>query len=569
MVDQNDPHNDTRRFTEALLGYVPDDKHSLLWTLQDKRSTWVDLADNGPAKVADRAVQLADDGKDVYIAVSVANQQGMYDTRIKSDNSAGIMGLWADIDIAAPDVHKKWNLPPDEKSAFELLDRAGVEPSLVIHSGHGLQAWWLFAEFWEFDSDEARQQAAGLAQRWNTTLRVRAAEKEWVVDSTFDLARVMRIPGTLNRKGTPVMPVRLLHYDETRRFGAEDFDQYLVDDKFLAAKGLSPTRQYQPDALELTESAMPNFEKFEALRENDELFARTWEMKRKDLLDQSPSSYDMSLVSQAVRAGWTDQEIAPLLLHFRRKHKLDVSKALRQDYVRRTISRARDSAMRDDGSEALEDVGEALDEARRTGDDEDIKTARRAALDVIGQQLGLEIIHFIKYTSEPPAFALVTPTHQIDLGGADGILVWSKFRQSVWEATGHQIDRFRTAAWDQITSLIPRSWEEQDVGMESTEHGEMYVWLSQYLGARPPVATLQEAIDTEYPYVDDHSGRVVIFGPAFKRWLFLTFQERVTSKELGRRLRAFGADPDKVNVEDGDGKRTSRAVWRLPASGLT
>lgn len=561
---QSDPAAQTHAFFDALLGYAPEHLHSLLWTLQDKRSSWVPLdTPDGPGAVANRARRLADSGKDVYCAVSLAAAAGMADARIKAANAAGIMGLWADIDIADPDVHKKWNLPPTLDAAFELLDATGVEPTLVVHSGHGLQAWWLFHEFWDFGDDGARLEAAGLAQRWNTTLQVRAAERQWVVDSVFDLARVMRVPGTLNRKGSPVMPVRLLRGDGPR-YNPDDFDAYVVDGSYLSQRGLTPTRSYVPDEFEVSDANKPDFERLQALLDNDDTFRSTYDMKRKDFSDQSPSSYDMSLATQAARAGWTDQEIAALILAFRRRHRLDVAKALRADYINRTLARARDGLARDEATEALDEVGEALEEAKRSGDDEQIKDARRAALDVIGQQLGIEVLHFIKYLSEPPQFALVTPTATIPLGGADGILVWAKFRQAVWESVGHQIERFKAAEWDRVTSLIPRAWEEQDIGAEATERGEVAAWLSAYLSQRPPVDTVQEAAQSEYPFVGDDS-RVVLFGPAFRRWLYLTYQERVTNKELGRRLRSFGCEPDKVNVEDPDGKRTSRGIWRLPS----
>jgi hypothetical protein len=557
----------TSTFFESLLGHAPGELHSLLWTLQDKRSTWVSLNpdhDGGPELVAGQARMLAESGKDVYVAVSLAAQQGMHDSRIKSANAAGIMGLWADIDIATPDVHKKWNLPPDIDSAMALLHSAQVEPTLIVHSGHGLQAWWLFKEFWAFESEEDRLGAGGLAQRWNNTLQYRAAEKQWVVDSTFDLARVMRVPGTLNRKGSPVVPVRLLHTTGPR-YNPDDIEPYCVDASFLQQRGLSPSRSYQPDEFEISDANKLDFERFQALRDNLPTFEATWDMKRKDFTDQSPSSYDLSLATQAAGAGWSDKEIAALILAFRRNHKLDVSKALRTDYIRRTLSRARDGIARDQSAEALDEVGEALDEAKASGDPDRTRDARRSALDVIGQQLGMEVLHFIKYLSDPPQFAVVTPTATIPLGGSDGILVWAKFKAAVWESVGHQIERFKPSEWDRVTRLIPRAWEEQDVGAEATERGEVAAWLAQYLSQRPPVDTLEEAASSEYPF-NDENGRVVLFGPAFRRWLYLTYQERVTNKELGRRLRAFGCEPDKLNVADQTGKRTTRGIWRLPPS---
>jgi hypothetical protein len=548
----------TKRFFAELHSDTPEHMHTLLWTLQDKRSTWVPLT-AGPDTVASAARRLADSGKDVYCAVSAAAQPGLPETRIKSANSAGIMGLWADIDIADPDVHKKWNLPPTIDAALALLDSTGVDPTIVVHSGHGLQAWWLFHEFWAFDSDDQRLAAAGLAQRWNTTLQARAAERSWVVDSTFDLARVMRVPGTLNRKGTPVMPVTLIAADGPR-YSPDDIDAHTVDETFL--RGVSAARSYQPDDVEVSEARQPDFERFQALIDNDPVFEATWRMKRKDMPDQSPSSYDFSLAIQAVKAAWTDQEITDLIIGFRRNNRLDMQKALRPDYCPRTIAKARDAVARDASTEELDDVVEALEAAKRSGDDEQVKDARRAGLDVVSSQLGIEVLHFIKYLSEPPAFALVTPVKTIDLGAADGILVWAKFKQAVWESVGHSIPRFKATEWDRITQVIPAAWEEADVGSEATDRGEVAAWLGQYLSQRPPVDTIDEAAASEYPFKDE-SGRVVMFGPAFRRWLYLTYQERVNHKQLGKRLRAFGCEPDKVNVEEA-GRRTSRSVWRLP-----
>lgn len=555
-----DPAALTSDFMDSLFGYVPPELHALLWTLQDKRSTWVPL-DAGPQPVADRARALADGGKDVYVAVSVARAPGLHDTRIKSANASGIMGLWADIDIADPDVHKKWNLPPTVDAALDLLAAAQMEPTLIVHSGHGLQAWWLFNEFWSFESEDDRLAAAGLAQRWNNTLQFRAAERQWVVDSTFDLARVMRVPGTLNRKGDPVMPVRLLHVNGPR-YNPDTFDDYCVDEAYMRQQGLSSARSYQPDKLDLSEADRLDFELLQALLDNDDQFKASYDMKRKDFTDQSPSSYDLSLATQAARAGWPDAQIARLIFQFRKRHRLDTTKALRVDYINRTISRARDGLARDEAAEAIDEVGEALSEAKASGDPEREKSTRRSALDVIGQQVGMELIHFIKYASEPPAYAAVTPTGMIPLGGTDGFLRWDKFRQACAGYANVLIPRFKPAQWDRICELILKAVEEQDVGAEATERGEVSAWLSQYLAQRPPVDTVEEAATSEYPYVD--SDRVVLFGPAFKRWLWLTYQERLTNKDMGRRLRAFGCEPDKINV-DVDGKRTSRGIWRLPA----
>lgn len=557
------PEVQARTFFDALLGDVPDGMHGTLWTRDDKRSLWVPTVDgDGAARATNAALRLVKADREVYWGVSVARKPGRVDQRISNDDAAGIYGLWIDLDVATPDVHKKWNLPPTIEACHEVLDAVGLPPTMIVHSGHGLHAWWLFTEFWQFDTEDDRLAAAGLVQRWNTTVQARAAERSWTVDSTFDLSRVLRVPGSVNRKSDPV-PVVLEKYDPTLRYDRDDFETYCVDASYLAARGLSPARTYVVGELQLSDSMSVDFEAMEALKDNTDLFTPTWEKKRRELNDD-PSAYDLSLASQAARAGWTDQEIAALILAFRRKHKLDTAKALRLDYVARTISRARESIDRTETASIIEEVGDALADAKATGDDEVIRPARRAALDVIGSQLGLEVLHVIKYLSDPAQFALVTPTAAILLGDREGVLRWDKFRGSVWEAVGHQIPRFPQAAWDRLTELIPRAWEEQDVGAEATERGELSAWLTSYLAMRVPVDKVDEAAENEYPFVEP-TGRVCLFGVGFKRWLHLSESVRITNREMGRRLRDFGCEPDKVNVRDEHtGKRTSRATWRLP-----
>jgi hypothetical protein len=98
----------------------------------------------------------------------------------------------------------------------------------VIDSGHGLYPWWLFRELWVFDSDEERQQAQTLAQRFLATLQEKARAHGWHIDPTADLARVLRVPSTWNRKLQPV-PVRVVEYNETCRYNPSDFEPYLVE----------------------------------------------------------------------------------------------------------------------------------------------------------------------------------------------------------------------------------------------------------------------------------------------------------------------------------------------------
>ena len=97
----------------------------------------------------------------------------------------------------------------DADAAKELLATIEIKPTVLVHSGHGLQAYWLFKEFWLFESEDDRKRAKSLVTRWQAMLRAAAQRREWTVDPTADLVRVLRVPGTLNRKlADAIKPVR-------------------------------------------------------------------------------------------------------------------------------------------------------------------------------------------------------------------------------------------------------------------------------------------------------------------------------------------------------------------------
>ena len=143
----------------------------------------------------------------------------------------GIPGLWLDLDYQSGDAHKAQNLPPDMETCLDLLVEGPHAPSLIVHSGHGLQAYWLFNEAWYFDGDlwEERALASRMLLGWQRWFQVHAASRGWHVDSTADLTRVFRVPGSLNYKSDPPTMVQLLE-EHAYRYEPADFLDYLADD---------------------------------------------------------------------------------------------------------------------------------------------------------------------------------------------------------------------------------------------------------------------------------------------------------------------------------------------------
>jgi len=315
-------------FLNILFGEaVTEDRRLAIFTLPNKRTRFF-------TSLKAAALYAAEESKtqDVYLCVGLAGA----DCRSKPSASeiVSIAGLWADIDLPAPWREGK-PLPATMEEAWSLFDKLPFPPSLIVDSGHGLHAWWLFKEPWVFETDEERMEAAKRAKGWVNLIRDTARSLGWELDPVGDLARVLRLPGTWNRKGSPPVSVRMIEHVAERRYNPHDFAPFACEAVTLDS---APT---ETGDIVLRGDAEPPADKFAVLLQTCPAFAQTWNRQRSDLGDQSQSAYDLSLADIAALNGWSDQEIANLIVAARRKHDEKPDKGLRGDYIARTISQAR------------------------------------------------------------------------------------------------------------------------------------------------------------------------------------------------------------------------------------
>jgi len=312
-------------FAEA----VTENRRLCVFTLPDRRTRHFSSLTAAALHAAEEAKT-----KEVYFGVGLAGRN--FGKRNSSSDVVAVVGLWADVDLTAPWRAEK-PLPRTIDEARTILDKLPLAPSVLVDSGHGLHAYWLFKEPWVFETDDERTEAAKCARGWVQTVRNAARGFGWDVDSVGDLARVLRLPGTVNRKGTTPVEVRVLESND-RRYNPDDFEPFAADE--VPAE----MDETQVGALALRPNAEPPADKFAQLHQTCPAFAQAWNRQRPDLADQSQSSYDLSLADIAALNGWTDQEIANLLIAARRRHGQKPEKALRADYVTKTIASARRAA---------------------------------------------------------------------------------------------------------------------------------------------------------------------------------------------------------------------------------
>ena len=158
---------------------------------------------------------------DVYFSVAT-RRANLGQDRGGAADCLALPAFFCDVDIDdGTGAHRLANLPSSEAEAIRLITRFPLRPSAVIWSGHGLQPFWLLAEpLPAFD-------AALMLLRWQLTWTKIATEAGYHLDNVSDLPRMMRLPGTSNRKG-PEPVLAYFKYSPERLWQASDLDDCLL-----------------------------------------------------------------------------------------------------------------------------------------------------------------------------------------------------------------------------------------------------------------------------------------------------------------------------------------------------
>ncbi len=520
---------DATKFFEILFGNaVSKDARLVIWTLPDKRTAFFDTV-NGAASYAESRASDSDVYFGLGLVGAVASGRGC------AKDVRYITCLWADVDFGTG--HKKGGIPPHEDAAQSILDRIGIKPSIVVHSGHGLHAYWLLDE--PMGQEDG---AALLTRRWSNTVGACAHVLGFAVDRVHDLSRVLRVPGTFNRKEDP-LPVVVVKANNLR-YSYNDIDIWCVDEEYTGA-----TTDVKP--VELDHAAEPPAMKLAAMIENSLMFKRTWQRNRIDKKAWSASEYDLSLATQAVIAGWTDQEIANLILAFRQEHNLDVKKAYRRDYLIKTITRAKVFRL---GKAALSDIGDINTRKSVTESD------KATLLAAISEALGIEVAQWIQYGEENAQFSLILKNGtDIALGTVDNVLSQMKFRARVYEV-GIIIPRMKGGQWDEVCQGLAKIREVVEIG-ESGRVQRLAEWLSSYTNR----VTVFEGDDWGQGLMDNQpfrkDGCLCIHVMNLRSHIRTRIDEIVSAEDVKTCLRAAGYMPKSYSKRDSRGKVVSRHYW--------
>jgi hypothetical protein len=141
---------------------------------------------------------------DVWFGVNPTNAPyGVGVRRGDATQVTRLAAVWADLDVKPGACQSKEQA---HTIVAVLSDLLGVAPAVVVDSGHGLQPYWPIEpeDGGPLNTDERRGKAAALLRRWGRLVKLVAQNHGADADNVFDLPRVLRVPGTVNRKADPV-----------------------------------------------------------------------------------------------------------------------------------------------------------------------------------------------------------------------------------------------------------------------------------------------------------------------------------------------------------------------------
>ena len=177
-------------------------------------------------EVDDLASKYMQQNRNVFFGVA----RFKTDENRKKPNVKALRSFWLDIDCGEDKakINPTTNRPDgyvDQTSGLlalkDFCKLIGLPKPILVNSGRGIHAYW------PLNSDVTREEWQPVASR----LRELCVLHNFHIDGkVFEVARILRVPGTLNFKDNPPSPVSVISFADTVNFG--EFRELLGVKKF-------------------------------------------------------------------------------------------------------------------------------------------------------------------------------------------------------------------------------------------------------------------------------------------------------------------------------------------------
>ena len=178
------PGSETQHFFALLYPDVREGYLLLSWPSPTRRhkdgsqaldTSWHNLATTSLACIAAEAQTLSTEHSAYFgVAIQHPSRQPNPFQRSRNDSAYVLPGLYFDIDLASG-THAASALPQTDTEALAFLAALPARPSLILHTGGGLHAYWLFeAPVWLQTEADRRAMTHLLKQFVHTLCQARA-----------------------------------------------------------------------------------------------------------------------------------------------------------------------------------------------------------------------------------------------------------------------------------------------------------------------------------------------------------------------------------------------------------
>lgn len=216
-----------------------------------------------------------------------------------------------------------------QKTNPYFLDQ-NLYPPVRSPSGNGWHQLYAFPPVLVREHPDIAQRLRKLTDEYRSTFRKELEDLEVKLDSTADLRRMWKIPGT-RKPGSE----RYGRFYATERLEDENLRDYLLSMDLDSDRAMGATRG---GLILRIENELPDW--FQAMLEKDTQVRQLWESKGKiESADATRSGYDFSLVRTLLRDGHRNLDELATILALRPDG--DVQERGKGDqYIRRTIANA-------------------------------------------------------------------------------------------------------------------------------------------------------------------------------------------------------------------------------------
>lgn len=586
---QTPSNMDTAKFIDELFGLKDDNTHILTWEKDkpNQKSRWFKNHLEAAAYIKGKT--------NIYVGAGLSNVNRGPNKCYTTEQVHGSPGFFIDIDVAHDQAHKKKNYPPTFEDARSLIEDQGWDPTMIVHSGHGIQAWWLFKEPLMFDSVDEQLEIIGLSGRLQATILEKAREQGWTIDNTANIGRLTRPIGTINAKdGCEPVEAKVLKTDGPR-YNPDDFDEFLIYEskepsnlkhgsesqhtsnpkaKSEPTSAIKPGRPSESKIISITKEIK---EKIKTLTLNENAdppaakmvqisalfvpeFIRTWNNDRDDELnDTSPSGYDFTLALMAAKCNWSDQEIMDLMVAFRREHGHKLHLDNKQKYVR-TIIKAKNAVQDELDTEIIEEA------STLTGTPYEDKDTNRRALSSL---LGINILKIIKHLTESRTYEIVVQKKDGAVNSvfmsSTQLLRYDTLEAKMLDVAGEvlKLNDKKKGGWYRVKKLIASIVEEREVPREAMPEGQLELWIQDYM-KNQPIRDKDTGAENKKPFFHT-DGYWYLFADKFYEWTQGNKRNKDTKAKMCMLMRdKLKMDNPRFDAKKADGTRTSIRPWHIP-----